>query len=305
MQVEDNYKNEIMKLANAVLGYNVIVEHVERLGGLTNLNFKVITDVGVFVFRFPGIGTDKLISRSDEQIFVDLADKIDIDAKNVHFDPVSGIKISKYIENAVTLNTITIKTRENLDSIATLFRRLHDCKQAVPVRFDVFEKIAEYESLLAGVAYKIAWSDYKEIRQEIFRLESLYNLDNLALSFCHNDPLCENFIRGSDRMYLVDWEYAGMNDPYWDIADVIIEGEFTELDEQYFLQQYIGRIPESREFKRVLLNKILLDFLWSLWGLQRHSCGEDLLDYANTRYLRAKNNLQTLRKGYLFESESC
>lgn len=294
MKVEENYKNEVVKLAKDVFGNSVIVEHIERLGGLTNFNYKVVTDIGSYVFRFPGIGTDKLISRADEKIFVELADKIEIDANNLYFDPVRGTKISRHIDDAITLNSDTIKSRDNLDSIAALFRRLHDCKQTVPVRFDVFKKIAEYESLLTGAAYKVPWFDYEEIRKEVFRLESSYDKDDLSLSFCHNDPLCENFILGSDRMYLVDWEYAGMNDPYWDIADVFIEGEFTESDEQYFLQQYLGRIPESREMKRVLLNKILLDFLWSLWGLQRHSCGEVLLDYADTRYLRAKNNLQVL-----------
>lgn len=297
MKTQENYRHFIIDLAKTVLGDDVMIKQIDRLGGLTNFNFSVDTDRGCYVFRFPGIGTEELISRKDEKNFVELADKLNIDARNIYFDPANGVKITKYIDKAITLNPETIKNKDNLDSIAALFRKLHNCDQNVNVRFDVFEKIAEYERLLSGSSYSISWPDYDKTRYSIFALETSYNQDDLSLSFCHNDPLCENFICGSDRMYLVDWEYAGMNDPFWDIADIFIEGNFTKLEEDYFLEQYLGRNPESIEITRVLMNKILLDFLWSLWGLQRHSCGENLLDYADTRYQRAKSNLQLLREG--------
>ena len=133
------------------------------------------------------------------------------------------------------------------------------------------------------------------VREEIYKIKQEYEAMNIELVLCHNDPLCENFVKGSDKMYLVDWEYAGMNDFYWDIADLFIEAGYTAKEEEIFCQFYFGPSLSIVDKRRMLMNKIFLDFLWSLWGKQRYSCGYDLQDYANERYERAKDNLQRLQ----------
>ena len=135
-----------------------------------------------------------------------------------------------------------------------------------------------------------------DIKRQIYDLKYELKDMDIQLTICHNDPLCENFIKGSDRMYLVDWEYAGMNDPMWDLADLFIEAEFTHEEENVFCQYYFEseNTLDSIIKHRILINKILLDFLWSLWGRQRCISGEDLLDYADKRYIRAKEKLKQL-----------
>lgn len=118
--------------------------------------------------------------------------------------------------------------------------------------------------------------------------------ENIVVPF-HNDPLCENWVRGDSRMYLVDWEYAGMNDPMWDLADISIEADYDNSMDKDFLMAYFGRQATGKECRRFSANKIYLDFLWCLWGKTRVPFdGETMVRYADERYERLKRNLELL-----------
>jgi thiamine kinase-like enzyme len=267
---------------------------VNRLGGLTNRNYKVTANHQEYMFRLPGEGTKELINRKEEHICTSLANEIGIDSELIYFENTSGIKISRYIYEAETMNKESIKNKKHMQAVAKVFKKMHSCSEAVPVIFDVFEKIEEYEVLLRKCKENFLWDDYKEIKKDVLSLKEKVDNMNIKITMCHNDPLCENFVKGKDKMYLVDWEYAGMNDPMWDLADLFIEAEFTADEEDLFNSFYFGQEVEEQAKYRILINKIFLDFLWSLWGLQRYSCGADLLDYANDRYARAKRHLKLL-----------
>lgn len=267
---------------------------VKRLGGLTNKNYMVDTDKGLYVVRLPGDGTEELINRGNEHICTDLANQIDIDSQLIYFEDKTGIKISRYIDGAETLNDKLLREKQNMKDIAELFKKLHTCGKSIPVIFDVFEKIEKYEELIRRHDNSFLWDDYETIKNQVYELKHEISEMNIQPVMCHNDPLCENFIKGKDRMYLVDWEYAGMNDPMWDIADVFIESAFTTYEEETFNRYYFGAEPEYELKHRILINKIFLDFLWSLWGKQRCTCGADLFEYADERYERAKEHLNLL-----------
>ena len=246
------------------------------------------------MIRLPGEGTDELINRRDEHICTRLANHIGIDSKLIYFKDENGIKITQYIENAETMNKKSVKNIENMQAIAEIFKKLHTCGETIPVRFNVFEKIEEYEYLLKKYSINFLWEDYEEIKKQVYDLGKEIDEMKIRLTMCHNDPLCENFVKGTDRMYLVDWEYAGMNDPMWDLADIFIEAEFTSEEETLFNSFYFGQEPDEQIKRRILINKVFLDFLWSLWGKQRYSCGVDLIEYANDRYARTKKHLKLL-----------
>lgn len=267
---------------------------IQRLGGLTNRNYKVNTEVGDYVIRIPGNGTEQMINRVDEHICTRLANQIEIDSNLIYFDNKTGIKICQYIDNAVTMNNKLVRDTENIKAIAEIFKRLHTCGLTVPVIFDVFIKIEEYENILKEYSTNYFWDDYYTIKEQVYQLKDELKEMSLQLTMCHNDPLCENFIKG-DKMYLVDWEYAGMNDPMWDLADFCIEAELTEHEERLFCYFYFGHEIDNNIERHILINKIFLDFLWGLWGKQRSANGEDLIEYANIRYNRAKQNLNILK----------
>ncbi|WP_312654137.1 phosphotransferase [Proteiniclasticum sp.] len=290
----ENFEYRIKSLFEDELKIPFNDASIVRLGGLTNYNYKVVVNHSSYVVRIPGVGTEDLINRHDESLTTVVTNEIGIDAENIYFEPKEGLKVSKYIDDAITLNEQLVKDPSNMKDMAGLFAKLHSCNRSIPAVFDVFDKIVEYENLLSAETENFYWDDYEEVREKVFSLKNMYRSFNFDTVLCHNDPLCENFIKGSDRMYLVDWEYAGMNDPMWDLADVFIEGNFSDDDEALFKSFYFGRAATPVEEKRILMNKVFLDFLWSLWGKQRYSCGEDLLEYANQRYIRAKENMSKI-----------
>ena len=113
-----------------------------------------------------------------------------------------------------------------------------------------------------------------------------------ALVPCHNDPLCENWVQGADKLYLLDWEYAGMNDPMWDLADVSIEAGYTQTQDNQLLESYLQRKPTGEEQRRFLANKIYVDYLWTLWAKTRVPYdGQPMEDWAAERYARLKGFL--------------
>ncbi|OLS41210.1 phosphotransferase family protein [Bacillus sp. MRMR6] len=104
------------------------------------------------------------------------------------------------------------------------------------------------------------------------------------------------YSRIEKKMYLVDWEFSGMNDPLWDLAAYIIEAGLSLSEEELFLDSYFQENMTQANREQLLINKIFLDFLWTIWALMKEAGGEDFGSYALNRFNRAKNNLQQYAK---------
>ncbi len=97
-------------------------------------------------------------------------------------------------------------------------------------------------------------------------------------------------------MWIVDWEYSGMNDPMWDVGDLSVEAEMDAAQEAALLRGYFGREPTAEETGRVVIYKAMCDLLWTLWGLIQHADdnpAEDFWAYATTRFERCKALMQS------------
>jgi len=113
----------------------------------------------------------------------------------------------------------------------------------------------------------------------------------IPLAPCHCDPLCENFIDDGERMWIVDWEYSGMNDPFWDLGDVSVEAGFAREHDEQMMQAYCGGRLDDALFGRMVIYKAMCDLLWTLWGLIQHANGnpaDDFWTYAINRFERCK-----------------
>lgn len=266
---------------------------IERLGGLTNFNYLVTAGELKAVFRLPGEGTEGLVDREVECAITRAASDIGVDSELLYFDPATGIKVMAYIDNAETMHPETMQQDQNIVLAAKLLRTLHDDAAPVDYRFDVFEMIPHYEKLIRQNE-TIDWEGYDELRSALFELKD--DMAGGALTLCHCDPLCENFVKDAERgrMYLIDWEYGGMNDPLWDVADVIIESGYDPGQRIAFQDAYFGRPASDEEHERVTINIVLIDFLWALWGKQRSYYDHSLDDYGPERFARAKRNFATL-----------
>jgi len=113
---------------------------------------------------------------------------------------------------------------------------------------------------------------------------------------CHCDPLYENFLDVGDRMYLIDFEYAGNNDPMWDLGDLSVESEFTAEQDQQLLNAYFDRGPKPFDVARMSMYKALSDLLWTLWVVVQHANqnpADDFWAYAVNRLRRCRNLMAT------------
>lgn len=284
---------EIINLAEKYFHTDEVLK-IERMGGMTNHSYHVVLKDGEYAFRIAGEGTEDLINREEEGRSTKLACDLDIDTKILVFDEKTGVKIGTYIKNAETMSPKTLQQEKPLAMAARILSKLHGSGVDTQVPFLVFEVARDYENFMSknGVAF---FEGYEEIKTKVVELKE--ELGNTRLVPCHNDPLCENWVMGADRLYLIDWEYAGMNDAMWDVADVAIEAGLNAKQEEYFLKEYFdaqGRTVSADDRKRFWANKVFIDFLWSLWGKTRVPFEPEMEDYAQARYERLKENLNQL-----------
>ena len=284
--------NEMLKEQIGDFSY----KKVERLGGLTNHNYYVALENGrELVFRIPGDGTEDIISREDERKSTKLACNLKIDAKCIYFGQ-DGSKITEYIKNPVTMDASKFKKVNHMKEIVEILSTLHRSGIDTAVRFDVFEMAKKYEKSI-NKHNVFMYDDYNIVKDIVSNIKSeIASICDITLVPCHNDPLCENWVYGNSRMYLIDWEYAGMNDGMWDLADVSIEAGYdTKLDEE-LLTMYFGEKPNKNRLKLFYANKIYVDYLWTLWAKARIPFeGQSMETWARERYERLKQNIEIFK----------
>ena len=107
---------------------------------------------------------------------------------------------------------------------------------------------------------------------------------------CHCDPLCENFLDTGERMFLIDYEYAGNNDPMWDLGDFSVEGGFGPAGRR-LLRAYFGGAPRPSDAARMVAYKAMCDLVWTLWGVIQHVNENPVDDF----WAYARRPLRTLQ----------
>lgn len=279
---------QLLKNVLGVDGY----KSIERMGGLTNHTYHVTLENGKeYVVRIPGEGTEEMIVRSDEMVSTELACRLGVDAQMLYFGK-DGSKVTEYIPNAVTMSAELLAQEHHIEQMAEIFRKMHFCNEDTGIPFEVFDMAAGYEKIIRDMNIPM-FSDYEEKKQEVMAIKAEVDaVADIKKVPCHNDPLCENWVEGNGRMYLIDWEYAGMNDGMWDLADISIEAGFQEEQDRLLLTKYLGREPENAEMKHFFASKIYVDFLWTLWAKMRVPYdGQPMEDWAEERYARMKANI--------------
>jgi len=283
---------KIKKLLKDVVGADSY-ESLERLGGLTNHTYHAtLADGREYAVRIPGEGTEEMIIRSDEKVSTELACKLDVDAQMLYFGD-DGSKVTEYIHDAVTMTPETLRDPARIRAMAKIYKTIHRCGVDTGVPFDVFDMAATYEKVINDLKVPM-FEDYPEQKSKVMAIKAqMDKAVDAPLVPCHNDPLCANWVEGNGRLYLIDWEYAGMNDGMWDVSDISIEAEYGPAEDEMILTEYLERKPTVTDKKHFLANKIYVDYLWTLWAKTRVPfSGQDMEDWAVERYARMKKNIK-------------
>ncbi|MGB4829253.1 MAG: phosphotransferase family protein, partial [Paracoccaceae bacterium] len=170
------------------------------------------------------------------------------------------------------------------------FAKLHASGAAFPARFELFAMIDDYLGLLSGKDVALPLG-YHDVLADAEAVRAALSARPAPLAPCHCDPLCENFLDTGTRMWIVDWEYSGMNDPMWDLGDLSVEAGFDAGQEAEMMQAYFGQVPRSADQGRMVIYKAMCDLLWTLWGLiqlANANPADDFRAYADTRFARCK-----------------
>ena len=154
--------------------------------------------------------------------------------------------------------------------LAEIFRRLHNSGEDTGVPFEVVDRAAGYERIIHENHVSM-YPDYEETKAVVMAIKKEIDAGcGIHKVPCHNDPLCENWVvSDSDRMYLIDWEYAGMNDPLWDVADLSIEAGFDAESDAKFLCAYLERKAEPADYRHFMAETLYVAYLWTLWAKTR------------------------------------
>lgn len=260
---------------------------VERLGGLTNRVYRL----GSQILRIPGEGTSEYINREHEAVAAAEAAKAGVSPALLHADPASGLMVTEYIANAATMTPDGFRHRPGAVARAgEAFRRLHDSGARFPYRFDLFAMIDGYLRVLS--TKDVALPDgYHDVVAEAGAVREALAARPVAPVACHCDPLCENFLDTGQKMWIVDWEYSGMNDPMWDLGDLSVEGAFNAAQDEQLLTAYFGGEAPAADRGRMVIHKAMCDLLWTLWGLiqlANANPADDFRSYADGRFARCK-----------------
>lgn len=272
-------------------------EDIRRLGGMTNHSYKITrADGQEYLVRIPGEGTEKMINRLDERKSTELACRLGIDSPLIYFGD-DGRKVMRFIRDPQFMSEEVMRRKENLLQAASIFRKLHSCGEDTGVRFEVFEMAELYERIIrdGGVAL---YDDYDQVRNTVMTIKADVDRNGEAERVpCHNDSLIGNWVLDSGgKLYLIDWEYSGMNEAMWDLSCLSIEAVYSAENDAELLSAYYGRETTVEERKRFAAAKLYVDYLWTLWGLTRVPFeGQFMQDYADERYNRLKKNIKAYR----------
>lgn len=280
---------------------NLKEEEIEECtigGGMTNTNFFVKFRGGHYILRMPGAGTDVMINRINEEHNAALASALGVNPATIYFNAQTGVKITECIEEAETLNQKTARLEVNMKETTRILKALHYSDMEMYGSFHVQTEYEKYKRKIEEI-HGVYYSGFEEM--DSFFYEMLVRLEELGLDRrpCHNDLVAENFIKdGKGRMYLIDWEYSGYNDPMWDLASHLIECEFKPVEEELFLQYYFEGETDSISKEKIALYKICQDLLWSVWTVLKEAEGEDFGSYGEDRLRRAMKMREEYRKTY-------
>ena len=260
-------------------------------GGITNQNYRVETGEGSFVLRISGANTDLLgIDREIEYAANCAAAAIGVAPEVYFFLRPEGYLVTRFIQGK-PVPVEEIGRPENIRRVVEVLRRVH-AMPPIPGTFSPFRMVESYAEIARGyqVAFPETFGWLFERKQEI---EAAFVRDPFTPRPCHNDLLNGNFL-DDGQLRILDWEYAGMGDVFFDLANFAVHHTFSEDQDRLLLESYFGEATRPR-LARLKLMKIMSDFREAMWAIVQIGISQldfDFREYADKHFRRMTGNFQ-------------
>jgi len=235
-----------------------------QVRALRNSTYRINTAVGSFVLRVPPRRPVPFVDHSTELEAATLASELGIGPELVHAEP-NGILLTRW-SDALSPSAKRLRSEPQIiRRVGETLRRLHRSARLLSRRFEVFAMIGSYrQSYLSSARARDPWSPRLRTVVETAREKLLKSPAPLVPSHC--DLVPSNCLDDGSRTLLVDWEYAGMNDPAWDLAYFALEGALNSAQQEVLLRSYND---DAVSPERVQVFRLLCAALNHIWGLSR------------------------------------
>lgn len=272
----------ISKALNA--SQDEIVDITVLKKGMTNRSFLFTCKNQKYIMRIPGEGTDQLINRREEAEVYGILDGKHICDDIAYIDPENGYKITEFLEGARVCDP---ENTDDLELCMKKLREFHSLELTVGHTFDIFGKMEFYETLWNGAPS--AYKHYSQTKEKVLSLRSYIDRHVQKMVLTHIDAVPDNFLFTDDGIRLIDWEYAGMQDPHADIAMFCIYSLYEREQVDQLIDIYFeGKCPQDIRIK-IYCYIAACGLLWSNWCEYKRSLGVEFGEYSLRQYRYAKD----------------
>lgn len=257
--------------------------------GMTNRSFLFSCQGKRYIMRIPGEGTDRLINRNQEAAVYQKIAGRNLCDDVAYIDAKTGYKITGYLEGARTCDPLNV---EDLRHCMEKLRAFHELGLTVEHEFDLFGQIEFYESLWGGEPS--IYKDYVRTKENVRSLKGYIERHAEPKVLTHIDAVADNFLfapdgEGGEQLRLIDWEYAGMQDPHVDIAMFCIYSMYDRHQVDQLIRLYFPEGCADKTRIKIYCYIAVCGLLWSNWCEYKRQLGVEFGEYSLRQYRFAKD----------------
>ena len=291
-------ENESLEVISKTLNCkNEDIKNIKTLKkGMTNRSFIFTVDSKKYIMRIPGEGTDKLINRKEEADVYNTIKGKNICDELFYINPDNGFKISSFVENSRVCDPYNF---EDVSKCMKKLKHFHDMKLKVNHEFNIVKQIDFYESL--WLEPKSIFDDYQQTKKNVLSLIPFVNKNKAESVLTHIDAVPDNFLFSkngkTENIQLIDWEYAGMQDPHVDIAMFCIYSLYDSKEEiDNVIDLYFENKCNINTRIKIYCYVALCGLLWSNWCEYKRQLGVEFGEYSLKQYRYAKDYFKIASK---------
>lgn len=277
------------------------IKKIPLSGGITNLNFKIEADGRAYVIRLAGAGTEKLgIKRDVEYAANYAAGQLGIAPDVVYFIEPEGYIVTRFINGKRVMPEEIVKPH-NLARVASKLRLFHRHAPKLKGEFNVFRRVENLTKVSKSHNSKFPF-DWDWIMQKTREVKDALAKDPYVPTPCHDDLLNLNWLDEEvpgeiGELRLLDWEYAGMGDIFFDLGNFSHHHRLSDDQQRLFLQEYFGEVT-PKHFARLKLMEPMSELHEAMWGTTQTGIStleEDFQGYADLWFGRLRQHVTDFR----------